>query len=95
VAYVVEGVKFDGFKNGVLLETKGPGYVKFVEPPNTFKDWFARRGEILLQATHQVRVARGAPIEWHVADLELKAALDRMFHEEGIAGIRVLHTRVR
>jgi hypothetical protein len=27
----LNGVKFDGYNNGVLLEAKGPGYANFIE----------------------------------------------------------------
>jgi hypothetical protein len=91
-AYVVKGVKFDGYTDGVLLEAKGPGYVKFVNPPDTFKDWFTKQRDILLQATYQAQVAAGVPIEWHVADAQLKPVLENMFKSNGITSIKVIHT---
>ncbi|MCH8820611.1 MAG: hypothetical protein IIB03_09880, partial [Acidobacteria bacterium] len=30
-AYFKNGVKFDGLKNGTLLEAKGPGYAKLIK----------------------------------------------------------------
>jgi hypothetical protein len=38
-AYELNGVKFDGFKKGILLEAKGPGYTNFVEY-GEFADWW-------------------------------------------------------
>jgi hypothetical protein len=50
--YVVNGVKFDGFSNDILLEAKGPGYVKFVKG-DRFRDWFTKLPNILAQAQSQ------------------------------------------
>ena len=30
IGYRVDGVKFDGFKNGTLIDAKGPGYERFL-----------------------------------------------------------------
>ena len=30
ISYRVNGVKFDGFKNGTLIDAKGPGYERFL-----------------------------------------------------------------
>ena len=30
IGYRVNGVKFDGFKNGTLIDAKGPGYERFL-----------------------------------------------------------------
>lgn len=38
------GVKFDGFKDGMLLEAKGPGYAKFFEGLEP-KRWFRNVAE--------------------------------------------------
>jgi hypothetical protein len=37
--YRVNGVKFDGYANGVLQEAKGPGYAQFVRN-GEFQPWF-------------------------------------------------------
>jgi hypothetical protein len=60
------GVKFDGFKNGVLLEAKGPGYAKFFEGLDP-KEWFRHSGAqgLIDQAQRQSDKVRGMgiPIE--------------------------------
>jgi hypothetical protein len=89
------GVKFDGFKNGVLLEAKGPGYAKFFDDLAP-KDWFEHSGarELIEQADRQARMVRGRgiPIEWHVAEARATAALRRLLDGADIEGIKVVHT---
>lgn len=35
-AFLIRGVKFDGFTGGVLIEAKGPGYARFLENGRVF-----------------------------------------------------------
>jgi hypothetical protein len=88
--YVVNGVKFDGFANGTLLEAKGPGYVRFVRG-HGFHEWFTKLPNILEQAHDQVIAAGGLPVEWHVADLEMVVALRKVFAAQEI-NISIVHT---
>jgi hypothetical protein len=86
--YLVQGVKFDGYKNGVLIECKGPGYLDFVRKSDgTFYYWFA--ASELEQARRQLTAAAGAPIEWIVAEPELKLALENLFELHNITGIPI------
>ena len=87
--YVVEGVKFDGFANGVLLEAKGPGYAGFVEN-GRFKPWFSGAG-LVSQAQRQLAAAGGLPIQWSVAEAEAAEAIKELFATRGISGILVSH----
>ncbi|RKH66944.1 Tox-REase-5 domain-containing protein [Corallococcus llansteffanensis] len=93
------GVKFDGFKSGVLLEAKGPGYAnKFLDSLDP-KSWFKSSGaaEMVQQANRQVgRVRRmGIPIEWHVAEKRTADAIRKLLKENNISEIEVIHTLVR
>ncbi|WP_223635785.1 restriction endonuclease fold toxin 5 domain-containing protein [Corallococcus sp. EGB] len=91
----VGGVKFDGFKEGVLLEAKGPGYAKFfdgLEP----KDWFRHSGAqgLIDQAQRQLGRVRGTgiPIRWHVAEKRAADAIRQLLDGAGIKEIEVVHT---
>lgn len=84
-------MKFDGYRKGVLLEAKGPGYAKFVENGG-FKQFFAGRGKLLEQANRQRRAAKGAPVEWHIAEKEFARALENFFATNRVSGIRIVHT---
>jgi hypothetical protein len=64
-AYVVDGVKFDGFKNGTLLEAKGLGYESLMNNPGV-NNGLANR--LLSQAQRQLNAAKGVTIEWHAAE---------------------------
>ncbi len=90
-AYEVSGVKFDGYRKGVLLEAKGPGYAKFVDNGD-FRDFFSGRQSLLDQARHQATAANRVPVEWHVAEQEVADLLRRTFDEMKIPGIRVIHS---
>lgn len=90
--YRVEDVKFDGYSNGTLLEAKGPGYAKFVQADGTFKPWFQGASNMLDQAERQLAVAKGMPIEWHVAEQPAAEAITNLFAENGITGIKVIWT---
>ena len=61
------GVKFDGMKDGVLIDAKGK-YDQFVDDKSgTFKDWYTGYFGILDEAGRQVRASEGAPIVWYFA----------------------------
>jgi hypothetical protein len=89
------GVKFDGFKNGVLLEAKGPGYAKFFDDLEP-KDWFRHSGAqgLIEQARRQSEKVRGMgiPIEWHVAEARAAEAISLLLERNSIKGIKVIHT---
>ncbi len=98
-AYWVGGTKFDGFKDGVLLEAKGPNYAnKFqdnLEPEHWFRDTGAE--ELVEQARRQSRKAQGLglPIEWHVAEKKVAEAIRKLLKANGIEEITVIHTPAR
>jgi hypothetical protein len=89
------GVKFDGFKDGVLLEAKGPGYANFfkdLEP----KKWFRHSGAtgLIEQARRQLEKVSGTGIriEWHVAEPDAAAAMERLLRGARLREIKVVHT---
>jgi hypothetical protein len=90
------GVKFDGFKDGVLLEAKGPGYAnKFLEDLEP-EYWFRHSGAkgLVDQARRQIEKVRGMgiPIQWHVAEAKAADAIRMLFDTEKIKEIKVIHT---
>ena len=95
----MNGVEFDGFKNGVLLEAKGPGYRSFFEASGKPVYWYENSGkfrELMTQAANQSRTARllGLPLKWHVADEEVAVFLRRHFTRAGLNNIEVVYTRM-
>jgi restriction endonuclease fold toxin 5 of polymorphic toxin system len=90
------GVRFDGFKDGVLVEAKGPGYAnKFFETLEP-RPWFKHSGAKALvdQAKRQLEAAMktGTPIRWHIAEEKIADAIRRLFKLEKVAGIEVVYT---
>jgi len=91
--YVVNGVKFDGYKGGTLIEAKGPGYGAFVGPNGRFYRWFDEGAQALVgQARRQATAAGGKTIEWHVAEKEAADAIRNLLQDAGYGTIRVVHT---
>jgi hypothetical protein len=95
--YKVNGVEFDGFENGVLLEAKGPGYASFIEANGQPKYWYNDWGkfdEMMRQASRQSQMAEqvGLPLRWHVAEAELAAFLRQQFRNRNLRNIEVVHT---
>jgi hypothetical protein len=84
-------VDFDGFKEGVLLEAKGPGYRELFKRMGS-KEWFEGAQEMLNQARRQFRAAQGRPIQWHFAEREVADAMRALFQEKNLNGIQVIHT---
>jgi len=87
-------VDFDGFKNGVLLEIKGPGYQKLLKKMHG-KPWFEGIEEMLDQAQRQFEAAKGVPIEWHFAEREVADLMRKLFKGEEFSEIKVIHTPQR
>ncbi|MCP3098410.1 restriction endonuclease fold toxin 5 domain-containing protein [Myxococcus sp. K15C18031901] len=90
--YKVEDVKFDGFKDGVLLEAKGPGYAKFIAEAAENGGWYQGFRRIVEQAERQLAVANGHPVRWHFAEREAAEFVREIFRNEGLGRIRVVHT---
>lgn len=88
------GLKFDGFRDGVLLEAKGPGYANKFNDDLTPKPWFAPSGakQLVEQARRQVEAAHGAPIRWHVAEKKAAEAIRELLEGAGFGRIEVVHT---
>jgi hypothetical protein len=94
-SYIVRGVRFDGYKDGVLLEAKGPGYANKFLGDLSPKKWFTKGAQNLVdQALRQVQAAKGAPIRWHVAESKVAEAIRVLFKKNGVQEIEVIHTPV-
>jgi hypothetical protein len=92
-AYMLNGVKFDGYLNGILTEVKGH-YAGFVDPATgRFQAWWAdsATGGIatISQAVRQLAAAAGNPIQWIVAEPEAKVAFEQLFADAGLDGITI------
>jgi hypothetical protein len=84
-------VKCDGFKKGVLLEAKGPGYRKIFERMYG-RPFFEAVKKMLNQAKSQFGAADGLPIEWHFAEREVAEIMRQEFRRENLGAIKVIHT---
>jgi len=90
-SYVVNGVKFDGVKDGVLLDAKS-GYNNFVDKQTgEFYEWFTGKESLIKQADRQQKAAQGTPIEWHFQNEDALNATQNLFNEKGLT-IQLRHT---
>ncbi len=87
--YVVGGVKFDGFANGVLLDAKA-NYSQFVRD-GQFVPWFSGADTLVSQAQRQLSVAGMTPVQWRFLEEEAAAATTSLLHLRGISGIEIIH----
>jgi hypothetical protein len=82
-------VDFDGFKDGVLLEVKGPGYKALLKKMQD-KPWFEGVEEMLDQAQRQFKAAQGTPLQWHFAEREVADLVRRLLEKKGLDEIKVI-----
>ena len=91
-AYFVQGVKFDGFSGGPLLEAKGPGR-EWAITDGEFRSGYRGAAELVDQARRQVAAADGHPIEWHMAEADLVEATQNLFAgDRSLQAITIVHT---
>ena len=63
--YYVNGVEFDGFQNGELIDAKGLGYEKLLTA-----EWSRADEQLRETALHQLEAAGSTPIHWIFAEEE-------------------------
>lgn len=86
--YEVNGVKFDGYDNGTLIDAKDE-YLQFVDRTGNWQSWFRGKAGLIREARGQLEAAQGNPVQWRVSDPRLQEVLERTFAEENITGIQV------
>lgn len=90
-AWVQKGVKFDGMKEGALVEAKGK-YAQFINSEtNEFYHWFSGKQSLIDQASRQIEASEGASIEWYFAEEKTRMAVEKLFKEQGITGITLIY----
>ncbi|WP_233448121.1 Tox-REase-5 domain-containing protein [Streptomyces venezuelae] len=82
-------LKLDGYKDGVLLEAKGPGYSNMM---NSYKPKVVEE-DFVKQARYQVEAAPNTPITWHIAEEDVYLEAKRIFGaSDDLKRITVVHT---
>ena len=94
---MIDGVEFDGFRDGALLEAKGPGYRAFFDASGEPKPWYEASGklkELRQQVQRQAKMAErvGLKLRWHVAERDVGEFLRRLFEKWDIFNIEIVYT---
>jgi hypothetical protein len=87
-SYLLNGVKFDGYNNGILIDTKSKGYRNFINPNSgEFQDWFKNSSTggkgLVEQGRRQVAASGGAKIQWYFEDQVSLEATKKLLVDEG------------
>jgi len=88
MAFVRNGVKFDGIIGRTLMEAKS-SLAQFVGKDGAFRSWFRGAESLVGQAERQIAAAGKSPIVWRIQDVKTAGAIRKLFGEAGIKGIKV------
>lgn len=75
--YYVNGVEFDGYQNGELLDAKGLGYAKLLPA-----EWSKAAKKLQKTALHQLEAAGSTPIHWIFAEEGAARVASKFIPEE-------------
>jgi hypothetical protein len=81
-AWVENGVKFDGMKDGRLIEAKGD-YSGFVDKEGKLYWWFSKEQSLIDQAERQLGAAQGTPVDWYIANEPSMKIIEEIITREG------------
>ena len=90
ISNLLNGVKFDGVVNNILVDAKSAGYANFVKN-GSFQSWFTGSKELVNQANRQLQAAGGTKIQWYFQDKSAMQATQKLFNDEGIKGIELIY----
>ena len=84
-------VKFDGMKDGILIETKGK-YSQFIDKKTgEFYSWFSGKKGLVEQAKRQLKASEGSRIQWYFAEKDTLNAVKALFMDNNIKGIELIY----
>jgi hypothetical protein len=89
-AYTVNGVKFDGYVDGILVDAKSC-YKQFIGPDGKFHSWFRGADGFVKQAKDQLEAAKGTPIQWRFAEKQAADTVREFLQSKDVFGIEVVH----
>ncbi|WP_420386236.1 pre-toxin TG domain-containing protein [Roseivirga sp.] len=91
-SFKLNGVKFDELADGGILLDAKSGMGNFVNKDGGFHSWWKGADGLLNQANRQLKAADGAKIQWHFENKSVMEATQKLFKEQGIEGIELIHT---
>ncbi len=88
-AWVQNGVKFDGMREGILLDAKGK-YSQFInKETGEFYSWFKGKDSLVSEAKRQIAASEGSKIQWYFSEKETLKVVQELFMDKGIKGIEL------
>ena len=84
--YLVNGVKFDGWKSGTLIDAKSKGWGNFINGRGEFYEWFGGREDLISQARRQIEAAGSYAIRWEAETPQVATAIKKTLGDAGIGG---------
>jgi hypothetical protein len=88
-AYIVNGIKFDDFANGALIDAKG-NYGQFLLPDGQWKSFFPGDARFLEMAERQMTAAGDSPIVWKFAQQNAAEKVAQVLEDNGITQITAI-----
>ncbi len=88
-AFELNGVRFDGIIDDVLIEAKS-SYDNFVKADGVFHEWFTGGEALINQAFRQTEAAAGSAIQWHFQTQKTLDATKKLLDDAGITGIEYI-----
>lgn len=88
--WLQNGVKFDGMKNGILIDAKAK-YAQFIsKKTGEFYAWFKGAQGLVHQALKQIEASEGAKIQWYFAEEEVVKVVQDLFDRYEITEIELI-----
>ncbi len=85
----INGVKFDGMREGILLDAKGK-YSQFInKETGEFYSWFEGKDSLVSEAKRQIAASEGSKIQWYFSKKETLKVVQELFMDKGIKGIEL------
>ncbi|WP_395829722.1 Tox-REase-5 domain-containing protein [Archangium violaceum] len=79
-------------KTGTLLEAKAREYDKWFDEDLKTRFKYKGADSMMKQVRRQTGLAGGLRVRWHVAEPRMVAILKRLFKQNNIEGIEIVHT---
>ena len=89
-AFEVNGIKFDGVIDDILVDAKSSYNSLIDKSTGQFRQFFKVNEDLVDQARRQLKAADGVPVRWYFETTETLNATQKLFELNGIEGIELI-----